>query len=247
MERLCRGCSTLITPSPRENKAHPKQWCSMACRNKFQRKAGVFANTYAPRSSIQYADCGMCGELFVLRPRGRRPETLACYKPECQKQRTFRRQKAQRDRFKAEHGYSQKGERNVHCGICARCGREFLARKGTKYCSQPCWNAVIAEKYAHSNGGCGANRTRKLRERNAKVAPVNRRRIFERDGWRCHLCRKKINPKLKSPHPRSASIDHLIPLAHQGTHEPANVATACLGCNINKGDRGGGEQLMLVG
>lgn len=205
-----------------------------------------YDSSYAARSSISYADCAECGKLFTVHRKVPAPD-VACYEPECQKRRAFRRSKAQRDRFKAEHGYPQKGDRNIHPGVCIRCGESFVSRKGTMYCSQPCWNAVIAEKYANSNGGRGANRTRKLREHNAKVAPVNRKRIFERDRWRCHLCGNKINEKLKSPHPQSATIDHLIPLAVGGTHEPANVAAAHRFCNMSKGDRGGGEQLMLVG
>lgn len=49
------------------------------------------------------------------------------------------------------------------------------------------------------------------------------------------------------PHPRAAVLDHVIPLARGGTHEPANVRTACFLCNSIKGDGGGNEQLMLIG
>ncbi|NKT05174.1 hypothetical protein GS485_11095 [Rhodococcus hoagii] len=49
------------------------------------------------------------------------------------------------------------------------------------------------------------------------------------------------------PHPKSASLDHVIPLSCGGAHDPSNVALAHLACNVAKGDRGGGEQLFLFG
>ncbi|MEU2106485.1 HNH endonuclease signature motif containing protein [Nocardia sp. NPDC019255] len=70
--------------------------------------------------------------------------------------------------------------------------------------------------------------------------------MFESDGYRCHLCRRKTDPTKVAPHPRSPTIDHVIPLSKGGTHEPSNCRTACFHCNATKGDRGGGEQLLLI-
>ena len=70
--------------------------------------------------------------------------------------------------------------------------------------------------------------------------------IFERDGWICQLCGKRIDRKLKNPHPFSASIDHIIPLIKGGADAPLNLQSAHIRCNISKNDRGGG-QLRLLG
>jgi 5-methylcytosine-specific restriction endonuclease McrA len=45
----------------------------------------------------------------------------------------------------------------------------------------------------------------------------------------------------------SASIDHLIPLSQGGGHVRANLRAAHRVCNVNRGIRGGNEQLMLIG
>ena len=87
-------------------------------------------------------------------------------------------------------------------------------------------------------------RSRRLAE--AFVAPVVRSEIFERDNWKCHLCGKKVDREAKYPAPGSATIDHIIPLAKGGTHEPANVALAHARCNVTKQDGGGGEQLAII-
>lgn len=72
--------------------------------------------------------------------------------------------------------------------------------------------------------------------------------IFERDNWRCGICRRRVNKLLKYPHPRSASLDHTVPLSEDPDgHRKANVRCSHLECNVKRGNRGGGEQLMLVG
>lgn len=88
---------------------------------------------------------------------------------------------------------------------------------------------------------------RRAREKDAFVADVNRYEIFERDKWTCKLCHRKVNRRAVVPHPKAPVLDHVIPLAGDGTHEPANVQCAHFLCNSLKSDRGGGEQLMLIG
>lgn len=121
---------------------------------------------------------------------------------------------------------------------CMICGVAFSGRNhGAKTCSDECARQrQIVKAWTYQ-----------ARKRGAFVAAVVPTEIFERDGWRCHICRRKIRAATQWPHPRSASLDHLVPLSRGGTHEPANVATACLGCNSAKGNRGGNEQLLLVG
>jgi 5-methylcytosine-specific restriction endonuclease McrA len=70
--------------------------------------------------------------------------------------------------------------------------------------------------------------------------------LGERDGWRCHLCRRKVDRRLRSPHPRSPTFDHLIPISDGGTDDPANLRLAHRFCNTSRG-AGGIVQLMLVG
>jgi hypothetical protein len=71
--------------------------------------------------------------------------------------------------------------------------------------------------------------------------------IYERDGWRCGLCKRKVSPGHIWPHPKSPSLDHIVPLIKGGPHVRTNVQLAHLGCNASKRDRGGGEQLLLIG
>ena len=87
----------------------------------------------------------------------------------------------------------------------------------------------------------------RARYHNVAYEPINKRRVYERDGWRCGICGGKVNKRLGYPHPRSASLDHIVPMRKGGEHVYANVQCAHLICNQSKRDRGGGEQLALVG
>lgn len=69
--------------------------------------------------------------------------------------------------------------------------------------------------------------------------------IFERDRWRCWICGKRIGKKLRYPHPRSASIDHEVPLSLGGDDTALNKHAAHLGCNVARGNRI--EQMPLFG
>ncbi|MEO6627619.1 MAG: HNH endonuclease signature motif containing protein [Aquihabitans sp.] len=79
------------------------------------------------------------------------------------------------------------------------------------------------------------------------MAPVFRYKIYERDGWKCKICRKAVKRDAVVPHPMAPTIDHILPLAAGGTHEPANVQCAHFLCNAQKGDRPADDQLMLIG
>lgn len=124
-------------------------------------------------------------------------------------------------------------------GPCQHCGEPFMAVAATYetrsvYCSDRCQRAA-------------ARALRRARERGAFVERVVRRKIFERDGWRCQICRRLVFRSKVVPHPRAPTIDHIVPLAAGGSHEPANAQTACFECNSRKSDGAANDQLRLIG
>jgi 5-methylcytosine-specific restriction endonuclease McrA len=71
--------------------------------------------------------------------------------------------------------------------------------------------------------------------------------IAERDNWTCHLCKRKVTKRqLPHAHPRSATIDHLVPVSAGGDDVRANVALAHWSCNAARSDTGA-AQLRLMG
>lgn len=123
---------------------------------------------------------------------------------------------------------------------CVTCDRLFVTPYTISTCSDLCAEAKKRDDKKRERD------KRRASKRAAFVAPVYRARIYERDNWTCHLCGKKMHRTAVVPHPRAATLDHIVPLASGGTHEPANVAAAHYLCNVRKGARGGGEQLALL-
>lgn len=112
---------------------------------------------------------------------------------------------------------------------CDECGQDFQppknrAVRGQRFCSPRC-------------GQRDVNRRRRARQADAFVAEVSLAAISERDGWLCGLCSDPVDPDLRHPDPMSASLDHVVPLARGGTHEPANCQLAHYICNCTKGAR----------
>jgi 5-methylcytosine-specific restriction endonuclease McrA len=67
--------------------------------------------------------------------------------------------------------------------------------------------------------------------------PLTRRNLFHRDGHRCQYCGSGGD---------RLSIDHVIPRSRGGPHSWDNVTTACLRCNVNKGNRTPREAGMVL-
>jgi hypothetical protein len=94
-------------------------------------------------------------------------------------------------------------------------------------------------------------RSRRRRLRHAQTWDgISDEEILDRDGWRCQIpgCKRRpIRKDVKSPHPRSKSIDHIVPESLGGDDTAVNKRAAHLGCNMARGNRMGAEQLPLFG
>lgn len=75
--------------------------------------------------------------------------------------------------------------------------------------------------------------------------------LRERDGDACQICRRKtIRWNVRSGpggDDRGPSIDHVVPRSQGGEDDLANLRLSHWGCNRARRNRGGNEQLLLVG
>ncbi len=75
--------------------------------------------------------------------------------------------------------------------------------------------------------------------------PTTRRRIYERDGWKCVWCHVEVErPTLpedgilvRGGIIHQASIDHVVPRSRGGSNRPSNLITCCARCNAKRGER----------
>jgi hypothetical protein len=93
-------------------------------------------------------------------------------------------------------------------------------------------------------------RTRKRRrdalKRGAATEAYTLAEVAQRDRYRCGLCGKRVAMTKAVPHPKSPTIDHVLPLARGGDDTRANVQLAHFICNSTK-CVGGTQQLALIG
>lgn len=120
---------------------------------------------------------------------------------------------------------------------CEQCGVEthrFASFSGTYFCV----DCAEARRRARTQ--------RRNLMRRASGEGMSIIELGDRDGWRCHLCGRRVDRRLDWPHPMSGSRDHLVPVVDGGTNDPANLALAHLRCNVSRQHRGP-AQLLLFG
>lgn len=150
---------------------------------------------------------------------------------------------------------------DAYCKPCARQRRldhlsanrdRINARRRMDYAADPAAARETRRAWVQANPekARDASRSQNARRRAAMFATeadvFSPLEIFDRDGWRCGICSKRIDPTFAYPDQRSVSLDHVVPLARGGSHTKANVQAAHLQCNLRK-HCGGTDQLRLIG
>lgn len=105
---------------------------------------------------------------------------------------------------------------------CPECGSAFnLAgrRPRRRFCSEACGKSFhdMQSRHRRRSGPTGGY-----------FLTHGRAIIFERDGWRCGICHRKVKRS-------EATIDHIIPVKAGGSNGPENLQTAHSRCNSRKG------------
>jgi hypothetical protein len=242
-ERTCRTCGAVYTCRPNSLRLY----CTDRCKGWAHRVPGVIP---APLPTSR--TCGHCGVSLAGRQRNavycgqlcwQRAKVAAQVKPrvigpcdvcgEPAKSAASRFCSGRCEQWRRRHPDAewQQGRTCGHCNVPI----DHLNQKA-KWCGDTCMGAAASAK-------------RRATLRGLDSEPINRRLVFERDGWRCHLCGERINQRLAHPHPMSASLDHIIPISIPGSpgHVRTNVAASHLTCNLRKHNGGGNEQLLLIG
>lgn len=110
-----------------------------------------------------------------------------------------------------------------------------VARARRFYESQPDKRRGYMRTYLRARPEQVAEHNARRRRAGIFVAPIDFAAVFAKTEGRCHLCRQPVDLTVPWPNALSRSIDHLTPISKGGTHEPANVALAHLGCNMKRG------------
>lgn len=93
----------------------------------------------------------------------------------------------------------------------------------------------VCRKMAQADNDRRKNRKRRLTGRGGSYKLSD---IAARDGYRCHLCNRKVDMGLSGDHKQGPTIDHLIPISQGGDDVESNVALAHRSCNCSRQDKG---------
>lgn len=134
---------------------------------------------------------------------------------------------------------------------CDVCGVDVPHSNSFSKCRcDACKERLRLEASRRAKNKCGRNHRQRARHHGVAYLPVPVRAVYERDGYRCQICNRRcLRSAMFSKadgriHPRSPTIDHIVPMACGGNHEPGNLQTACHACNSSKGARSKGQLRM---
>lgn len=205
----CAECGERITHA---DLGRPRRFCSDQCRQRAGNRALRRRRLPIRDPDPEPRNCAFCGSQFVPR----RKDQIYCPAGPG----SYCVQKAYWARKAAGDPLRQVEQTKT----CQECGKDFTAYKANaRWCSVSCRRRFTAREESRRRGPI----------RPDHVQYVDRE-IFERDGWRCHICREPVDPHLPRRHRDGATIDHLVPLSLGGADEPNNVATAHNRCNREK-------------
>lgn len=131
---------------------------------------------------------------------------------------------------------------------CCRCGISCVVHGTSKVkMCESCRRTVKAAIRQRNKKQTGTYRKRCRVYGGSYNAEVTRGKVFERDGWRCHVCKRKTLRHWSNNHPREATVDHHpIPLSHGGDHDWHNVRCACRQCNSEKSNAWDGQKRLTL-
>lgn len=116
------------------------------------------------------------------------------------------------------------------CSICGRYSIEPYCIVETVLCDACA--EVIANHYNYKHFGLWLTWPNPERERSGiqtrkAIGAGQRRRIYERDAYRCRYCNSHLN----------LTLDHVVPVSQNGPDSDDNLVTCCQSCNSRKHGR----------
>jgi 5-methylcytosine-specific restriction endonuclease McrA len=142
---------------------------------------------------------------------------------------------------KIAHPYASTAPEIKVCKVCASSYAPPRSKtRQTDFCSAKC---KLSARAAQKRIGRSKRRAIELRATIERVDPFT---VFDRDGWRCQMCKVKTPKAKRGSYDNDApELDHIIPLSKGGEHSYRNTQCSCRKCNSDKSDSPRGQLLMF--
>lgn len=265
----CLVCGRAIKRKVKANggpSSRVARYCGAACKVKARRDRLREAGTpLSQQPRFRGASCKLCGKSFQSRPSGKSRTGWTEYCSGVCGQRG-------RHLCDGTSSALKPVVVQTYHGHCKLCGKHFKkGRHDTLYCSDACSRSRYAwvpherpcracrasfvqqeRRQVACSPECKAELLRKQRrvaksQRRARVRGAEHEAIdpiavFERDRWRCQLCKARTPKRLRGTYEvRAPELDHIVALADGGAHTWGNVQCACRECNGAKGAASRGQ------
>lgn len=254
--RPCKGCGCTI---------HKRTFCGDDCRIGWYKRTGAARylsrarargvrpvnEVNAERRRAAERECVECGTAFI---RNSGSNSGSCCSKQCDNERRRRSARVTSDAAMysrwAKRAKAQP-PRAPYVNLCRDCGVE--AGKWQHRC-EPCRAAHVEATKVRASQSESTKRSRRRAkawrraiERGVEAERFDPFEIFDRDAWRCHICRVSTPRRLRGTyHDQAPELDHIIPLAAGGQHTRINTACACRKCNITKGAKPLGQMRLVA-
>jgi HNH endonuclease len=240
--RTCVGCGATFEASTHHQGR--KNYCSLEC----------YLETKSRMKKLRVVACRWCDQPFTRAERGSKAQFCS---DDCTKAKRTADKRIAGKRCTAKSvramcnscGLWFRRQPDSHRTSCQLCRRGEPVKHGlastytNRGCRcQECTTAVTQERLLYKRKQVAAgkpldvNHRARARHYGVENEYINKREVFERDGWICGLCHEPVDREAPWPAWESPSLDHIVPLAVGGPHVSANVQCTHLGCNLLKND-----------
>ena len=208
------------------------EWCKAEFTRKVNRSGNKDSNRFCSREcafawrkhkkpgkscKVFFLECEYCGSLFTTKTGHKKYCSLTCRKV-AEEQRRLRKERA--------------NKKSVYqCKICGEWFKPEYGNKRRAFCSLEC------KSRAERQWLKATRKKRKAKTKSVAVHNITVEKLMERDKRVCGICGQKVDGRRKSPHPDSATIDHILPISRGGWHEWSNVQLAHRKCNEDKSNK----------
>lgn len=214
--RNCELCGTSFRKISKDK--DPLRFCSKSCSSAVNARKMNAKHTPKPASFTVYRPlCSQCGVRFTTKNL-----SAKCCSNSCRRKN---------DAIKSRIYSAANDNVDRSARPCLECGLIFSTSYGDKrsvYCSQAC---------SSRNARRRKRKKERARLRRVHVETVDPIKVFERDGWRCQICKAPTPRNLRGTYnDRAPELDHVMPLSLGGAHSYMNTQCACRKCNAAKSD-----------
>jgi 5-methylcytosine-specific restriction endonuclease McrA len=258
IQKTCAQCGSLF-PDVIGRRGRPRQFCSKPClftARSRRNGAKPLAIEHALRkAAAKSAVCPECRTEFRANRNSRlhRYCSRDCLHAPARRAALVRAEAriyARWARRAADAGKPEIGR------ICPGCGHVRLVKHEQR--CQPCAKVRGEERRIKARSAYkltdtyqrirrAAKAKRRAVERGIAAERFDPFEIFNRDGWRCHICGVKTPKRLRGTFEDNApELDHIIPLAAGGEHSRRNTACSCRKCNRIKGATPLGQMRLVA-